>query len=200
MGVIINRVYTRIGDDGTTSLAGGQKVGKNSARVEAFGSLDELNAILGLARELLADRDEGTRESRISLAGALLRRQHELFDLGAEMATKTEDIRDQGRLVGDPEIAGLEAEMDEVLPGLPPLRSFILPGGGLLAAQLHQARTVCRRAERRLVALHREEPQRPVVLSYINRLSDWLFVFARHASLLVGRPEVLWQPKGARER
>lgn len=189
MGIVINRVYTRTGDGGTTRLAGGQEVAKTSLRIEAYGTLDELNACMGLVAEELR---RGPSDD--ALASQVRRTQHELFDLGGELAVLPEDRHEAQILVSEADVARLEAEIDAANEALPKLRSFILPGGGMLAAFFHQARTVCRRAERALVALHAEEPQRKVCVEYVNRLSDWLFVMGRRAVALRGEEEVLWKP------
>lgn len=192
MSVVINRVYTRTGDAGTTRLAGGQEVPKTSFRITAYGTLDELNACLGLVAEELR------RGPRVEVDRALFakvrRIQNELFDLGGELAVLPEDRHEKQQLVTPADIERLEVEMDAANDGLPTLRSFVLPGGGMLAAFFHQARTVCRRAERCLCELHEREPQRPESLKYLNRLSDWLFVMGRRAVHDRGEEEVLWRP------
>lgn len=191
MSVRINRVYTRTGDAGTTRLAGGQEVSKSALRIETYGTLDELNACLGLVAEEL--RREGTARTR-GLLAKVRRIQNELFDLGGELAVLPEDRHPQQQVVTAEDVGRLEREMDAENDHLPPLTSFVLPGGGMDAALLHQARTVCRRAERRLVDLHAAEPQRAECLSYLNRLSDWLFVMGRRAVQDRGEAEVLWRP------
>jgi cob(I)alamin adenosyltransferase len=192
MSIYINRVYTKSGDAGTTRLAGGQERSKDDARFEAFGTVDELNAVLGLVAEAAGNASEGPTLVR------LRRVQNELFDLGGELATLAEDRHPKQALISEEDITRLEREIDEATASQPPLRSFILPGGGELSARLHQARTVCRRAERRTITLHRAEPQRGEVIRYLNRLSDWLFVMGRAAALGSGQGEVLWKP-GARD-
>jgi cob(I)alamin adenosyltransferase len=193
MSVHINRVYTKVGDKGTTRLAGGQERKKNDARLEAYGTVDELNAVMGLVVEALL----GSTPPEDARVKALRRIQNELFDLGGELATLAEDRHPQQALVLDTDVVRLEQEMDAANEGLPALRSFILPGGGMVSALFHQARTVCRRAERCLVSLHDREAQREVTLQYLNRLSDWLFVMGRSAAASSGQGEVLWRP-GAR--
>lgn len=192
MSFIINRVYTGVGDQGTTRLAGGQEVKKTDLRIEAYGTLDELNAGLGLCAEqlLLAERGEADQQ----LYASLRRIQNEVFDLGGELAVLPADRHPQQALISFADGARLEAELDRANADLPTLRSFILPGGGMTSAFFHQARTVCRRAERRLVALHEVEAQRSEVLIYLNRLSDWLFVMGRAVAIRSGHGEVLWRP------
>lgn len=188
MSIIINRVYTKVGDRGTSRLAGGQELDKDSPRLEAYGTIDELNAVLGVLVESLE------REANETLCRRLLRIQNELFDVGGELATLPQDLHPKQILISEDDVTRLEHEIDEVNPSLPVLRSFVLPGGGLGSALFHQARTVARRAERCLVSLHRAEPQRAEVLRYVNRLSDWLFVMGRRSAHDLGREEVLWKP------
>jgi cob(I)alamin adenosyltransferase len=189
----INRVYTRRGDRGETSLAGGQRVPKDSPRIEAYGTVDELNSFLGAAR--VTARQLAVTEARLSpLAAILLRVQHELFNLGSILATLPEDVHPQQARVTDAEVAQLESEIDRMNEDLPPLGSFVLPGGSRLNAELHICRTVCRRAERATVALGRVESVPPEAVRYLNRLSDALFVFGRWASHVTGAPEILWEP------
>ena len=201
----INRVYTRRGDQGETSLAGGQRVPKDSPRIEAYGTVDELNSFLGAARVTASEL--AAAEARLSpLAAILLRVEHELFNLGSILATLPEDVHRKQARVTDAEVVQLESEMDRMNEDLPPLRSFVLPGGPLagrrgasgagarLNAELHVCRTVCRRAERATVALGRVESVPPEAVRYLNRLSDALFVFGRWASYVTGTPETLWEP------
>jgi cob(I)alamin adenosyltransferase len=189
----INRVYTRRGDQGETSLAGGQRVPKDSPRIEAYGTVDELNSFLGAAR--VTARQLAVTETRLSaLAAILLRVEHELFNLGSILATLPEDVHPQQARVTDAEVARLESEMDRMNEELPPLRSFVLPGASRLDAELHICRTVCRRAERATVALGRAESVPPEAVRYLNRLSDALFVWGRWASHVTGAPETLWEP------
>jgi cob(I)alamin adenosyltransferase len=189
----INRVYTRRGDQGETSLAGGQRVPKDSPRIEAYGTVDELNSFLGAAR--VTARQLAVTEARLSpLAAILLRVQHELFNLGSILATLPEDVHPQQARVTDAEVAQLESEIDRMNEELPPLGSFVLPGSSRLNAELHICRTICRRAERATVALGRVESVPPEAVRYLNRLSDALFVFGRWASHVTGAPEILWEP------
>jgi cob(I)alamin adenosyltransferase len=189
----INRVYTRRGDQGETSLAGGQRLPKDGPRIEAYGTIDELNAFLGIARATAAEA--AVAEPRLAeLEGILLRVQHELFNLGSILATLPEDVHPKQARVTDAEIAQLELEIDRLNESLPPLRSFVLAGGSRLDAELHVCRTVCRRAERACVSLSRTESIPPEAVSYLNRLSDALFVWSRWASHVAGASETLWEP------
>jgi cob(I)alamin adenosyltransferase len=185
----INRVYTRRGDTGETALVGGQRVPKNSLRIECYGTVDELNAFLGVASISTTERDE-----LAALAGILLRVQHELFNLGSILATLPEDVHPKQPRVTEAEVAQLEVEIDEMNEALPPLRSFVLPGGCRINAELHICRTVCRRAERLCCALQDEDATAAESVKYLNRLSDALFVWSRWASHQLGLPETLWDP------
>ena len=191
--VAINRVYTRQGDRGETGLVGGQRVPKDSPRIEAYGTVDELNAVLGAARATV--NQLAAQEPLLAGLGAiLLRVQHELFNLGSILATLPEDVHPRQPRVTDAEITQLEKGMDAMNEDLPPLRSFVLPGGSRVDAELHMARTVCRRAERACVALARTESVPPEAIRYLNRLSDALFVWARWAAHTSRAGETLWEP------
>ncbi|MDX9997470.1 MAG: cob(I)yrinic acid a,c-diamide adenosyltransferase [Phenylobacterium sp.] len=190
--VTLNRIYTRTGDGGRTRLATGEPVSKTSLRVEAYGAVDETNATVGLAR-LHTGADT-------LLDPMLARVQNELFDLGADLATppKPEEVDGAVLRILDSQVERLEREIDELNGALPPLASFVLPGGTPAAATLHLARTVCRRAERRAVALQEAgEPVSPAALKYLNRLSDLLFVAARWANDR-GSAEVFWKSGATR--
>jgi cob(I)alamin adenosyltransferase len=187
----INRVYTRTGDAGETGLVGGQRVRKDSARIAAYGTVDELNAFVGAARVTAGET------SLDELAAILLRVQHELFNLGSILATLPEDVHAKQPRVTEAETKQLETEMDRMNQDLSPLRSFVLPGASRLDAELHIARTVCRRAERDCVALSHGESVPPESVRYLNRLSDALFVFGRWACHKSGAAETLWQPNRA---
>jgi cob(I)alamin adenosyltransferase len=189
----INRVYTRQGDGGETGLAGGQRVPKDGPRIEAYGTVDELNAFIGAAR-VTTEALAAAEPALAPLAAILLRVEHELFNLGSILATLSEDVHPKQARVTDAEVAQLEAEMDLMNADLPPLRSFVLPGGSRLNAELHICRTVCRRAERVTVTLARTESVPPEAVRYLNRLSDALFVWSRWASHVACAPETLWQP------
>ncbi len=192
MAIRITKVYTRTGDKGFTKLVGGKKVSKDAARIEAYGTIDELNSVLGLARVFnddLKDRlPAGQRLDEI-----FRRLQNELFDLGSELATPPDFSYEGMFRVGEDEVKALERLIDELQKDLAPLNSFILPGGGKVSGFLHQARTVCRRAEREILRLSREEEIGPGPLKYVNRLSDLLFVLSRWVSKSLGEPEYLWE-------
>lgn len=192
MPVRITRVYTRTGDRGETALVGGRRVPKDSPRIEAYGTIDELNAVIGLARVFNAERLRKGKAYRW-LDGVLRRLQDELFDLGSELATP-EDAAYEGMFrVQAAQVTALERLIDECQKDLKPLMSFVLPGGGRVGAFLHQARTVCRRAERRILDLSRVEPIGEWPLKYVNRLSDLLFVLSRWVGQKLGESEYLWQ-------
>ncbi len=188
--VTLSKIYTRTGDEGSTALVGGQRVRKDATRLEAYGTVDELNSAIGLA---ITSIPEGSPPLRL-LAVRLRRVQHELFNLGSLLATETADIRPGQPVITAEDVSRLEQEMDEANNTLEPLRSFVLPGGCRLNAELHLCRTVCRRAERRAVSLAAAEPTPPEAVQYLNRLSDALFVWSRMASRLLGQAETLWDP------
>ena len=186
--VVLNKIYTRTGDDGTTALGSGRRVAKYDLRVETYGTLDETNAAIGIARL-------HTRETH-ALDAMLARIQNDLFDLGADLCFPDETKDARGRLtVTDAQVDRLEREIDELNKELQPLRSFVLPGGSAAASYLHLARTISRRAERLMVALASRQGERvgEPLLRYVNRLSDFLFVAARYANDK-GRADVTWVP------
>ena len=189
----LNRIYTKAGDKGETRLVGGQKVAKSAPRIEAYGTVDELLACLGLARAALAE--PAAPGGAAALEQVLRRIQNELFNLGGDLATLPEDRHPQQPVTEERHVLALERQIDDWNQDLPELRSFVLPGGGFVSAYLHLARTVCRRAERLVVALAAAETVGPQVLPYLNRLSDALFVMSRHASRLYGEAEPLWEPE-----
>jgi len=192
MPVRITRVYTRAGDKGDTALVGGRRVPKDSPRIEAYGTIDELNSVIGLARAFNAE--SGRRGKRQRWLDLVLRRlQNELFDLGSELATPAESRYEGMFRVGASEVTALERLMDECQKELTPLKSFVLPGGGRVGGFLHQARTVCRRAERSVLALSRVEDIGEWPLKYVNRLGDLLFVLSRWVGKHLGETEYLWQ-------
>jgi len=177
MGNRLSKIYTRTGDSGITGLGDGSRVSKDDLRVEAYGTVDELNSVVGfLLTTPLADR----------IRGCLVRIQHELFDLGGELCMPGTV------LIPDAYVDSLELDLDSFNDALPPLKDFILPGGSEAAARCHLARTIARRAERRVISLAREQQVNPVSIRYLNRLSDFLFVAARVLARADGGAEVLW--------
>jgi cob(I)alamin adenosyltransferase len=192
MTISISRVYTRTGDRGETGLVGGKRVAKDSARIRAYGTIDELNAAVGLVRTFNEERlAEG--EHHRWLDEALRRIQNELFDLGSELATPPEAEYEGMFKVGAEQVTALERLMDHCQKDLAPLKSFTLPGGGRINAFMHLARTVCRRAERELLSASREEPIGEWPLRYVNRLSDVFFVLGRWVARHMGEKEYLWE-------
>ena len=178
MGHRLSKIYTRTGDGGTTGLANGERVKKTHPRVEAFGAVDETNSAVGCV--LAEDGVDGP------LRATLVRIQHELFEVGAELSLPAY------RALEDAHVLGLEADLDALNATLPPLTEFVLPGGNRAAAACHLARTFCRRAERRAWALAETQELSPVLLRYLNRLSDYLFVAARVLARRDGAPEISW--------
>jgi cob(I)alamin adenosyltransferase len=192
MAVRITKVYTRTGDNGETALVGGKRVPKDSARIEAYGTIDELNSIVGLARAFNDEKlSEGEAHRFLDLV--LRQIQDELFDLGSELATPPDFFQEGMYRVGEREVKKIEQLIDECQKSLEPLKSFILPGGGKLGAYLHQCRTVCRRAEREILRLSRAEELSEWPVKYVNRLSDLFFVLSRWISKQTGEEEYLWQ-------
>jgi cob(I)alamin adenosyltransferase len=176
------KIYTRTGDEGKTGLIGGRRVAKTDLRMQACGEVDELNALLGWARV----------ESDPRIGSLIAAIQSDLFYIGAALATPPE--KTPPAALNESVIARLEQQIDEAEATLAPLHNFVLPGGGESAARLHMGRSVCRRAERQLIQLHQQQPVAPVILQYINRLSDWLFVHARLANHYAGQEDVIWKP------
>jgi len=187
MMIVLNKIYTKTGDDGETALGNGARVAKHGMRVTAYGTVDEANAAVGTTRL----HAEGTLDARLTLI------QNDLFDLGADLCRPDMENDDTAEFpplrMTDSQVARLEAEIDEMNADLEPLRSFILPGGSALAAHLHVCRTVSRRAERLAVELATMETVNPAAVKYLNRLSDWFFVAARVANDN-GKADVLWKP------
>lgn len=192
----LNRIYTRTGDAGETALVSGERIPKDSLRIECYGTVDELNAFVGLARQTASELSAAA-PALSELDEILLRIQHELFNLGSALATMPDKLMPRQPRTTEREISALESEIDRCNATLPPLRSFVLPGGSRLNADLHVCRTVCRRAERLAVTLAREGGVDPISVRYLNRLGDALFVYSRWANHLLGVPEVLWQPNRA---
>jgi len=185
--IALNRIYTKTGDTGQTRLVGGQRVSKDGLRIECYGTVDELNAFVGMACVSAA-------ESVAPLAPILQRVQHELFNLGSILATLPENVHPKQPRVTPVEVRQLELEIDDMNAVLPALRSFVLPGGSRISTELHACRTICRRAERLAVRLAREEEVPAEAIQYLNRLSDALFVWSRWANHFLNVPDVLWEP------
>ena len=185
------KIYTKTGDKGETSLYGGTRVSKAAARVESYGTLDELNAFIGLAKAEISDE---------KVLNQLQKIQFDLFTVGSETATPTDKLilaNGKNRLdlmISEEEITELERWMDDLDASLEPLQFFILPSGGKAAASVHVCRTVCRRAERAMVHLNETEEVRPELIKYLNRLSDYLFILARYISKISGEKEEYWNP------
>ena len=190
--VTLNKIYTRTGDDGTTGLIGGERVNKTDPRVGAYGDVDELNSHIGLCATLAIKPDF------VSLSEKLLIIQNELFDVGSQLACHEAYGHPSIPKTERHHIERLESWIDELNAPLSQLPSFVLPGGTLLNSHLHIARTVARRAERSILALHEHAPVSAEIRHYINRLSDLLFVMSRSACHLAGAPEILWKPGGAK--
>ncbi len=188
----LSRIYTRTGDGGDTGLTGGSRVAKDDPRIDCYGTIDELNAFLGLARAAALDQSKDDHLQRV-----LLRVQHQLFNLGSMLSTPPGQVKPAQPQVVAKDVTWLETEMDKVTPTLPQLRSFVLPGGSRLNGLLHIARAVRRRAERLCVTLHRKGGCGELEVRYLNRLSDALFVWSRQAAAQEGVAETLWDPNQA---
>ena len=190
--VRINKVYTRTGDEGDTGLVGGRRVAKEHPRIEAYGTVDELNSVIGLCRSFLAQKKRSKHRDKLDLI--LESTQQRLFDIGSELATLPGDEYEGQVKVSTEETYWIEEVIDMMNDDLDPLKSFILPGGTPLNAFLHQARTVCRRTERSVLRLHRDEEVSSEIRTFLNRLSDFLFVCGRWVTVTLGEEEVLWVP------
>ncbi len=193
----ISKVYTRSGDGGKTRLAGGQEVWKDALRVEAYGTVDELNSVIGLVR-VNNDNGGGDIQASARLEEVLRWVQNKLFDLGGILATAPGESFPNMPTVTPEDVTYLEQMIDECQKDLAPLKEFILPGGGRVSAFLHLARTICRRAERLCVKLSREESVEKGLVQFLNRLSDALFVLARWVAKIQGEPEFLWERQKAK--
>lgn len=194
------KIYTKTGDSGETSLFGGKRLSKDDLRIEAYGTVDELNSAIGITRAFIADRGQaGGRE--FELIDRILKEvQGQLFVLGADLATSPEVKSTALRRISPEDYAFLERSIDETDARLQELKSFILPGGSKEAAFLHHARTVCRRAERRVISLKKRDQTSEETVIYLNRLSDLLFVLARYANKAAGDTETPWNPRAESER
>ena len=180
----MSKVYTKTGDSGTTSLVGGKRVDKACARLESYGTIDELNAQVGLLLTYI--QDDSDRECLIAV-------QNNLFVIGAQLATEPESPHQPSCVITLDDVTSLEQSIDRASEGLPAWRGFTLPGGCQAAALAHVCRTVCRRAERRILTLHAEEPVSPQLLAYVNRLSDYFYILALHLNFFQGTDEILWK-------
>jgi cob(I)alamin adenosyltransferase len=190
----LDKIYTKIGDGGTTLLANGDKVPKSSARIDTYGTVDELNSFLGLLIDELSSLDANPEISQLISYSKLV--QNELFDLGGELATPAKSLKlDRQKVVGQTEIKRLESEIDHWTSCLDPLENFVLPGGLKANSLAHVCRTIARRAERKLTSLRESEEVRLECQIYLNRLSDWFFVAARFISMRYQVPEELWQQR-----
>ena len=190
--VKITKVYTRTGDTGQTGIVGGKRLPKDHPRIEAYGSVDELNSVIGLVLSFLAKKEASKRREKLGLILESI--QQKLFDTGSELATLPGDEYEGQITLQAENVVWLEEIIDAMNEELQPLKSFILPGGTSLNAFLHQARTVCRRAERDILKLNQIDLVNPEIIKYINRLSDFLFVAGRWVTETLGETETLWQP------
>ena len=190
--VRINKVYTRTGDEGETGLVGGKRITKEHLRIEAYGTVDELNSVIGLCGSFLSQKESSPHRDKLEMILEAV--QQRLFDIGSELATLPGDEYEGQVKVSDEDTAWMEEVIDLMNDDLDPLKSFILPGGTPLNAFLHQARTVCRRTERAVLRLHRGENVSISIRTFINRLSDFLFVCGRWVTVTLDEEEVLWVP------
>ena len=190
----LTKIYTKVGDRGTTMLASGELVSKDAIRIHAYGTVDELNSVIGMLRDqLVMISGESKKDDLIKM---LYQVQNELFDVGGELATPLKILDPlRQKVVSPAEVSRLEVEIDAMNQHLPPLENFVLPGGHIANSTAHLARTVCRRAERHVVELAESEDVRPDVKIYLNRLSDWLFVLCREISFRQGIKEVIWDQR-----
>jgi cob(I)alamin adenosyltransferase len=188
------KIYTKTGDKGLTGLIGGKRVWKDSLRIETYGTVDELNCVLGVTLGFVQN-GKTPRKIKSKLVPILQKIQNELFNLGCELANPNQSLKKNLPKITNTELTDLENLINQLEKNLSPLRQFILPGGLPISGLLHHARSVCRRAERRSVELSKKEFVAPMVIRYLNRLSDTLFVLARWAQRSLGGKEILWQPK-----
>ncbi|MFK7822931.1 MAG: cob(I)yrinic acid a,c-diamide adenosyltransferase [Oligoflexales bacterium] len=190
----LDKIYTKVGDKGSTLLATGQRVPKSSLRIDAYGTVDELNAQLGMLRDG-ANQEMQAYPSLNAIYDQIYLIQNELFDIGAELASLSSDQTTNPCHISMKNIERLEQEMDHANEHLSPLQNFVLPGGHSLNSQAHICRCICRRAERRVISLHEDEPIRSELRVYLNRLSDWIFIMSRYICKELSVSEVLWQQK-----
>lgn len=188
MSIRLSKIYTKVGDKGSTLIATGEKLLKSNIRIEAYGTVDELNAVVGLLRDTI-EPDERSSD----LGKSLIKIQNELFDIGGELSVPLDVLNvNVQQVVSMADVERLEREMDIFNENLPPLENFVLPGGHIANSTCHLARTVCRRAERAVVRMSEQDAVRDEVRIYLNRLSDWLFVLSRELSRRFGVPEAMW--------
>ena len=190
--ILINKVYTKSGDKGQTYLVGGKKIAKNDIRICSYGEIDELNAYIGGCRQLIVEKSDNSEFKKLS--NILYRIQNELFNLGNMLATLDEDIKKGMPRIEDSHIKKMENEIDYFNENLPDLKSFVLPGGSQLNIWFHISRTLCRRCERTVVSLSQKESVDGIIVKYLNRLSDGLFVWSRWVNVMQSHPEVSWNP------
>ena len=190
--ILINKVYTKSGDKGQTYLVGGKKIAKNDIRICSYGEIDELNAYIGGCRQLIVEKSDNSEFKKLS--NILYRIQNELFNLGNMLATLDEDIKKGMPKIEDSHIKKMENEIDYFNENLPDLKSFVLPGGSQLNIWFHISRTLCRRCERTVVSLSQKESVDGIIVKYLNRLSDGLFVWSRWVNVMQSHPEVSWNP------
>ena len=191
--ITINRVYTRTGDSGETALVGGQRISKDNVRIEAYGDVDELNATIGGCMEAIKPFHD-SHPKLVKINSILHRIQHELFNTGTILATMPEDVTENLPCITDNDVKVLEEEIDRFNNDLPTLNSFVLPGGSKANIWFHMARNICRRAERRSISLAKECDLDPLIIKYLNRLSDALFVYSRWVNFIIGCKETTWNP------
>tara|TARA_B110000196_G_C21135088_1_gene660609 strand:- start:1106 stop:1717 length:612 start_codon:yes stop_codon:yes gene_type:complete len=190
--ILINKVYTKSGDKGQTYLVGGKKIAKNDIRICSYGEIDELNAYIGGCRQLIVEKSDNSEFKKLS--NILYRIQNELFNLGNMLATLDEDIKKGMPRIEDSHIKKMENEIDYFNENLPDLKSFVLPGGSQLNIWFHISRTLCRRCERTVVSLSQKESVDGIIVKYLNRLSDGLFVWSRWVNVMQSHSEVSWNP------
>ena len=190
--ILINKVYTKSGDKGQTYLVGGKKIAKDDIRICSYGEIDELNAYIGGCRQLIVEKSDNSEFKKLS--NILYRIQNELFNLGNMLATLDEDIKKGMPRIEDSHIVKMENEIDYFNENLPDLKSFVLPGGSQLNIWFHISRTLCRRCERTVVSLSQKESVDGIIVKYLNRLSDGLFVWSRWVNVMQSHPEVSWNP------
>lgn len=186
------KIYTRGGDKGQTSLVGGDRVPKDSIKVESYGTVDELNSIIGVARAFHSEEHQSTDDCK-KVEAEFKRMQNNLLNIGSYLATPQDKRSDKTPIISEEEVKHLEEFIDKMTKDLNPLTTFILPSGGKISSFLHHARTVCRRAERRITTLSSEEDINPILRKYVNRLSDTLFTLARWEAYNHNEPEYYWK-------